>query len=157
MRVSYHTFLFLNDVDLPFAIDGNKKVESWLNLFAQSIESIKSWSDDYEVDIFVHSDTELDEFKCKSGYFVDAKYLVQRIRDAGSVVVRLFPDSNIKVMELTPFIYLVDFPVSIATGRIPIELWINNFILSILWCFIMSGIGIIVYNRGIRKYEAYGS
>ena len=48
MRVSYHTFLFLNDVDLPFAIDGNKKVESWLNLFAQSIESIKSWSDDYE-------------------------------------------------------------------------------------------------------------
>ena len=78
MKVSYHTFLFLNDVDLPFAIDGNKKVESWLNLFAQSIESIKSWSDDYEVDIFVHSDTELDEFKCKSnlvlhddGKFVD--------------------------------------------------------------------------------------
>ena len=61
MRVSYHTFLFLNDVDIPIG-DGNKKVESWLHLFAQSIESIKSWSDDYEVDIFVHSDTELDEF-----------------------------------------------------------------------------------------------
>ena len=31
----------------------HKKVESWLHLFAQSIASIKSWSDDYEVDIFI--------------------------------------------------------------------------------------------------------
>ena len=73
------------------------------------------------------------------------------------IPIRLFPEPIIKVMELTPFIYLVDFPVSIATGRIPIQMWINNFIFSIIWCFIMWGIGISVYNRGIRKYEAYGS
>ncbi len=53
MKVSYHTFLFINSIDIPIG-DGNKKVESWLHLFAQSIESIKSWSDDYDVDIFVH-------------------------------------------------------------------------------------------------------
>ena len=52
MKVSYHTFLFINSIDIPIG-DGNKKVESWLHLFAQSIESIKSWSDDYDVDIFV--------------------------------------------------------------------------------------------------------
>ena len=73
------------------------------------------------------------------------------------IPIRLFPEPIIKVMELTPFIYLVDFPVSIATGRIPIEMWLNNFIFSIIWCFIMWRIGISVYNRGIRKYEAYGS
>lgn len=35
-----------------------------------------------------------DEIKCRSGYFVDAKYLVTLIRNTGSVVVRLFPDSK---------------------------------------------------------------
>ena len=67
-------------------IDGNKKVESWLNLFAQSIESIKSWSDDYDVDIFVHSDVELDEFKCKSNLVLhdDGKFIDKLLQ------VRLF-------------------------------------------------------------------
>ena len=35
-----------------------------------------------------------DEIKCRSGYFVDAKYLVTLIRNTGSLVVRLFPDSK---------------------------------------------------------------
>ena len=73
------------------------------------------------------------------------------------IPIRLFPESIIKFMEITPFIYLVDFPVSIATGRMPIELWIINFICSIGWCVIMWIIGILIYNRGIRQYEAYGS
>ena len=73
------------------------------------------------------------------------------------IPIRLFPESIIKFMEITPFIYLVDFPVSIATGRMPIELWIINFIYSIAWCIIMWIIGILIYNRGIRQYEAYGS
>ena len=73
------------------------------------------------------------------------------------IPIRLFPESIIKFMEITPFIYLVDFPVSIATGRMPIELWTINFIYSITWCVIMWIIGILIYNRGIRQYEAYGS
>jgi uncharacterized protein YkwD len=35
-----------------------------------------------------------DEIKCRSGYFVDAKYLLTLIRNTGSVVVRWFPDSK---------------------------------------------------------------
>ena len=73
------------------------------------------------------------------------------------IPIRLFPESIIKFMEITPFIYLVDFPVSIATGRMPIGLWTINFIYSIAWCVIMWIIGILIYNRGIRQYEAYGS
>lgn len=73
------------------------------------------------------------------------------------IPIRLFPESVIAFMELTPFIYLVDFPVSIATGRIPIEAWPINFIFSIGWCIIMWIIGILIYNKGIRQYEAYGS
>jgi len=73
------------------------------------------------------------------------------------IPIRLFPESIIEFMEMTPFIYLVDFPVSIATGRMPIEMWPINFIFSIGWCIIMWTIGILVYNRGIKSYEAYGS
>ena len=58
------------------------------------------------------------------------------------IPIRLFPESVIAFMELTPLIYLVDFPVSIATGRIPIEAWPINFIFSIGWCVIMWGFGI---------------
>ena len=59
--------------------------------------------------------------------------------------------------ELTPIIYLVDFPVSIATGRMPVDMWPINFIFSIGWCFVMWILGTLVYNKGIKSYEAYGS
>ena len=73
------------------------------------------------------------------------------------IPIRLFPDHVLDIIKLTPLLYLVDFPVSIATGRIPIEDWGFNFIVSIGWCIIMWFIGSLVYNRGIRNYEAYGS
>ena len=55
-------------------------------ILQQSIESIKSWSDDYDVDIFVHSDVELDEFKCKSNLVLhdDEKFIDKLLQ------VRLF-------------------------------------------------------------------
>tara|TARA_B100002052_G_scaffold183503_1_gene167165 strand:- start:930 stop:1730 length:801 start_codon:yes stop_codon:yes gene_type:complete len=73
------------------------------------------------------------------------------------IPIRLFPDYILDVMQFTPLLYLVDFPVSIATGRIPIDEWMFNFIISIGWCFIMWLIGSIIYKQGIRSYEAYGS
>ena len=88
---------------------------------------------------------------------VVAYNLIMLVLAGQYIPIRLFPESIIGIMELTPFIYLIDFPVSIATGRIPFELWTTNFIYSIAWCFIMWGIGVFIYNRGIRKYEAYGS
>ena len=35
------------------------------------------------------------------------------------IPIRLFPEHIINIIEFTPLLYLVDFPVSIATGRIP--------------------------------------
>ena len=73
------------------------------------------------------------------------------------IPVRLFPEYVLNIMEYTPILYLVDFPVSIATGRIPLEDWGINFIFAIGWCMILWLIGMIVYNQGIKTYEAYGS
>jgi len=73
------------------------------------------------------------------------------------IPIRLFPDYLLDIIYYTPLMYLVDFPVSIATGKIAFEDWASNFMISILWCVIMWFLGSIVYNKGIRSYEAYGS
>ena len=73
------------------------------------------------------------------------------------IPVRLFPEHIINIMEFTPLLYLVDFPVSIATGRIPLEEWAINFIYSISWCIVMWFIGLLVYNKGsiFKDYENF--
>ena len=73
------------------------------------------------------------------------------------IPVRLFPDYVLEVIQYTPILYLVDFPVSVATGRMPIELWPLNFIIAIGWCIVMWFIGKLIYMQGIKSYEAYGS
>ena len=35
--------------------------------------------------------------------------------------------------------------------------WITSILTGVLWCVIMRLLGGIVYNIGIRRYEAYGS
>ena len=85
-------------------------------------------------------------------------YNVSMIILSGQYIpIRLFPESVLSFINLTPIIYLVDFPVSVATGRIPIEEWPINFMFAIMWCIIAWLIGLLVYSRGIRSYEAYGS
>ena len=73
------------------------------------------------------------------------------------IPIRLFPEYILDIIQFTPILYLVDFPVSVATGRIPLESWGFHFMASIGWCAVMWCIGSLVYNRGIRNYEAYGS
>ena len=73
------------------------------------------------------------------------------------IPIRLFPEYILDIIQFTPILYLVDFPVSVATGRMPLESWGFHFMASIGWCAVMWCIGSLVYNRGIRNYEAYGS
>tara|TARA_B100001013_G_C24369563_1_gene347625 strand:+ start:36 stop:344 length:309 start_codon:yes stop_codon:yes gene_type:complete len=73
------------------------------------------------------------------------------------IPMRLFPDEIIRFLEWTPIIYLVDFPVSIATNTLEPSEWLQNFIIAIFWCFITWFIGKFIYKKGIRSYEAYGS
>ena len=73
------------------------------------------------------------------------------------IPIRLFPEEIIRFLEWTPIIYLVDFPVSIATNRIDPSEWLSSFVIAIIWCYITWLFGTIIYRKGIRSYEAYGS
>ena len=73
------------------------------------------------------------------------------------IPIRFFPKWILNILNWTPIKYLVDFPVSIATGLLPQDQWLNNFLLAISWCIILSILCVLIYKKGIRNYEAYGS
>jgi len=70
--------------------------------------------------------------------------------------IRLFPKEVLNILQWTPIPYLVDFPVSIATGLVLITNSIDKIILSLFWCVVLTALSKIIYNFGIRQYEAYG-
>jgi ABC-2 type transport system permease protein len=77
---------------------------------------------------------------------------------AGQVIpIHLFPDTMKRIIELTPIRYLIDFPVSIATGRLPVSEWSMHILIAVLWCVVMTVIGQIVYKFGIKVYGGYGA
>ena len=78
---------------------------------------------------------------------------------AGQIVpLSFFPDSYINIINYTPIPYLIYFPVEIAMSQdINVYQWISMFFIGILWCIIMRLLSGILYNIGIRRYEAYGS
>jgi len=73
------------------------------------------------------------------------------------IPIRFFPDNILNIINWTPIRYLVDFPVSIATGILPTSEWGINFIVAIFWCIILSIVSSKIYSFGIKDYEAYGS
>ena len=72
------------------------------------------------------------------------------------IPIRLFPEEVLSIIKWTPIPYLVDFPVSIATGIINQSQWIPQIYLALIWCLILTIISFIIYKIGIKGYEAYG-
>ena len=73
------------------------------------------------------------------------------------IPLRLFPESVREIIYFTPLQFLVDFPVSIATGNLPMHLWIPKIGLAIFWCIVVSVMGRIIYRSGIRVYGGFGA
>ena len=72
------------------------------------------------------------------------------------IPIRLFPQEVLSIIKWTPIPYLVDFPVSIATGIVDRSQWIPEIAIACMWCIVMTIISFMVYRLGIRGYEAYG-
>tara|TARA_Y100000814_G_scaffold255080_1_gene203304 strand:+ start:182 stop:490 length:309 start_codon:yes stop_codon:yes gene_type:complete len=72
------------------------------------------------------------------------------------IPIRLFPEGILSIIQWTPIPYLVDTPVSIATGLIGYNEWIGHVIFASLWGVILTIISLSIYQIGIKGYEAYG-
>ena len=72
------------------------------------------------------------------------------------IPIRLFPDNILAVIKWTPIPYLVDTPVSIATGLIKYNEWVQHILFASIWSIILTLISLTIYRIGIKGYEAYG-
>ena len=72
------------------------------------------------------------------------------------IPIRLFPKEILAFLEWTPIPYLVDLPVSIATGLIDQNQWGSEILPGLLWAFILTILSFMIYRFGIKGYEAYG-
>jgi ABC-2 type transport system permease protein len=85
-------------------------------------------------------------------------YNISNIVLSGQIIpLRLFPDSVRNIINLTPLQFLVDFPVSIATANLPMNLWFPKMGMAFFWCIIMTVAGRVIYRSGIRVYGGYGA
>ncbi len=82
--------------------------------------------------------------------------LANMVLSGQMVPLRFFPESVLKILHFTPLPYLVDLPVSIATGNLAIDRWGIETFHSLIWSVIMTVIGTVVYRMGIQKYEGFG-
>ena len=73
------------------------------------------------------------------------------------IPIALFPEGLKQFVMHSPFRFMVDFPVSIATGILPEEQRIPGLISAIMWSILLSIIASMIYKMGIKDYEAYGS
>ena len=68
------------------------------------------------------------------------------------IPISLFPDGLRQFVMNSPFRYMVDFPVSIATSEnISAQYFLEGLFIQILWCIAMYLIGRIIYSFGIQK------
>ena len=74
------------------------------------------------------------------------------------IPIQLFPDSLRQFVMNSPFRFMVDFPVSIATAKsIDLYFFFQGIVTQICWCIIMYGIGKFIYSLGVKQYEAFGA
>ena len=66
------------------------------------------------------------------------------------IPIRLFPEKALSIIEWTPIPYLVDLPVSIATGLLPYSEWVNEISFAFLWGIILTIISLLIYKQEFK-------
>ena len=69
------------------------------------------------------------------------------------IPIRLFPENFLSVISWTPVPYLVDLPVSIATGLSPFEVWKTDILYALIWCVVLTIISLIFYKSGVKNMK----
>ena len=88
--------------------------------------------------------------------FIFIVYALEYIAGGHLFPLDILPPTIQQILSFTPFPYLMFFPVSVYLGRIEGDaIWTGLFIQAgwVMAAFMMAK---IVWNRGIRKYSAFG-
>jgi ABC-2 type transport system permease protein len=68
----------------------------------------------------------------------------------------VLPQNIQKLINLTPFPYLIFYPIQIYLGRVDRAMFIKGFAISAIWLLLLLYILKILWNRGLKVYQSYG-
>jgi ABC-2 type transport system permease protein len=82
-----------------------------------------------------------------AGFFVLSGYLIP---------VALFPEMIRGLPRWLPFPYQLSYPVELITGALTIEEALRQLAVQWAWVIVLAFIATIVWQRGLRRYGAFG-
>lgn len=68
----------------------------------------------------------------------------------------IFPQVVQKILLLTPFPYLLYFPVQIYLGKLDFASTVIGILISLFWVFILNILLKTLWTKGLKIYQAYG-
>lgn len=81
---------------------------------------------------------------------------VVRLLGGAMLPLALFPGAVQGILALTPFPYLVSFPVLALAGRIDLAEWLRGLGVLSGWALVVAGLLAVVWRRGQRTYTGVG-
>ncbi len=82
-----------------------------------------------------------------AGFFVLSGYLVP---------IELFPPFARGLPHWTPFVYQLGFPVNLLIGKLDMDAALHALAAQWTWVAILGALAALLWNRGLRRYGAYG-
>ena len=71
--------------------------------------------------------------------------------------IALLPPAAQAIIALTPFPYLIGFPVDVMLGKLSQAEMLRGFGLQLLWILVFIGMRQLAWRRGLRRYGAVGA
>jgi ABC-2 type transport system permease protein len=71
--------------------------------------------------------------------------------------INLLPPAAQQIIALTPFPYMIGFPVDIMLGKVAGAELLRGFGMQVLWTLIFVGARQLTWRRGLRRYSAVGA
>ena len=68
----------------------------------------------------------------------------------------IFPAMAQKILYMTPFPYILFFPLQVYLGKVTPEFMLQGISISIAWCLIMVAVMSMVWGAGLKVYRAEG-
>ncbi len=72
------------------------------------------------------------------------------------IPLKFFPMELQEILKLTPFPYLIDFPMNSLLGSINISHYGYNLFISIIWLLLFRQCSLYLWNKGQYKYTGVG-
>ncbi len=85
-----------------------------------------------------------------------AVYTIAHFLSGSLIPIDLFPKYLFDIINYLPFKYMAFVPISIITGKITTENAIYSLGIGCIWILLLYFFAVLLYNIGIKKYEAYG-